>query len=111
MISSAVVSWVMRAERCSPTWPAEAAPPPAHRRMADAHRGKARLVMERPSAERAYAALLDPAAGIYRDLRIDRDGLATVLRLRSTYEPARKQLTAPDRYVDLSYLDAALKAK
>jgi len=67
--------------------------------------------MERASAERAYAALLHPADGIYRDLRIDRDGLATVLRLRSTHAPARKQLTDPDRYVDLSYLDAALKAK
>jgi ABC-type nitrate/sulfonate/bicarbonate transport system substrate-binding protein len=67
--------------------------------------------MERPSAERAYQALLDPATGIYRDLRIDRDGLATVLRLRSTYAPARKQLTDPDRYVDLTYLKAALGGK
>jgi hypothetical protein len=79
--------------------------------MANAHRGEARLGIKRASAERAYAALLDPAAGIYCDLRIDRDGLATVLRLRSTYGPPRKQLTDPDRYVDLSYLDAALKAK
>jgi hypothetical protein len=53
--------------------------------------------MERPCAERAYQALLYPAAGIYRDLRIDRDGLATVLRLRSTYAPAREHLTDPDR--------------
>ena len=65
--------------------------------------------MERNPAERAYASLLDPANGMYRDLRIDREGLATVLRLRSTYAPARKSLTDPERYVDLSYLTAALK--
>jgi ABC-type nitrate/sulfonate/bicarbonate transport system substrate-binding protein len=64
--------------------------------------------MERASAERAYEKLLDPAEGIYRDLRIDREGLATVLRLRSTYAPARKLLTDPDRYIDPSYLAAAL---
>jgi hypothetical protein len=65
--------------------------------------------MERNPAERAYASLLDPTNGMYRDLRIDREGLATVLRLRSTYAPARKSLTDPERYVDLSYLTAALK--
>jgi ABC-type nitrate/sulfonate/bicarbonate transport system substrate-binding protein len=64
--------------------------------------------MERASAERAYQALLDPATGIYRDLRIDRDGLANVLRLRSTYAPARRILSDPDRYIDLTYLHAAL---
>jgi ABC-type nitrate/sulfonate/bicarbonate transport system substrate-binding protein len=64
--------------------------------------------MERPSAERAYEKLLDPTEGIYRDLRIDREGLATVLRLRSTYAPARKLLTEPERYIDLTYLKTAL---
>ena len=64
--------------------------------------------MERASAERAYETLLDPAEGIYRDLRIDAQGLATVLRLRSTYAPARKLLTEPDRYIDLTYLKTAL---
>jgi len=65
--------------------------------------------MERGAAERAYERLLDPADGIYRDLCVDREGLATVLRLRSTYAQPRKPLSDPDRYVDLSYLDAALK--
>jgi ABC-type nitrate/sulfonate/bicarbonate transport system substrate-binding protein len=67
--------------------------------------------MERPSAERAYEKLLDQTEGIYRDLRIDRDGLATVLRLRSAYAPARKMLTEADRYIDLTYLDAALNRR
>ncbi|MDQ4136183.1 MAG: ABC transporter substrate-binding protein, partial [Pseudomonadota bacterium] len=41
--------------------------------------------MERPGAERAYAVLLDPKNGIYRDLKVDPEGLRTVLMLRSKY--------------------------
>jgi ABC-type nitrate/sulfonate/bicarbonate transport system substrate-binding protein len=65
--------------------------------------------MERPAAERAYQRLLDPVEGMYRDLRMDREGIATVLRLRSAYAQPRRLLSDPDRYVDLSYLEAALK--
>jgi ABC-type nitrate/sulfonate/bicarbonate transport system substrate-binding protein len=65
--------------------------------------------MERGAAERAYQRLLDPADGMYRDLRIDRDGLATVLRLRSAYAQPRKTLSDPSRHVDLSHLEGALK--
>ncbi|WP_084540103.1 ABC transporter substrate-binding protein [Azorhizobium doebereinerae] len=65
--------------------------------------------MERPQSEKAYEVLLDPKNGIYRDLRIDPAGLATVLRLRSHYAPAHVPLSDPARYVDLSYLKAALK--
>lgn len=65
--------------------------------------------MERPQAEGAYAALLDPADGIYRDLRIDREGLRTVLRLRSSYGQPRSDLSDPERYIDASYLEAALR--
>jgi ABC-type nitrate/sulfonate/bicarbonate transport system substrate-binding protein len=65
--------------------------------------------MERPGAERAYQVLLDPKDGMYRDLKVDRDGLRTVLTLRSKYGQPRKELSDPSRYVDESYLANALK--
>jgi ABC-type nitrate/sulfonate/bicarbonate transport system substrate-binding protein len=65
--------------------------------------------MERPGAERAYAVLLDPKQGIYRDLKIDREGVRTVLQLRSKYAQPRKDLSDPGRYVDESYLVSAFK--
>jgi ABC-type nitrate/sulfonate/bicarbonate transport system substrate-binding protein len=65
--------------------------------------------MERAGAERAYQVLLDPKEGIYRDLKIDREGVRTVLSLRSKYAQPRKELTDPDRYIDDSYLANALK--
>jgi len=65
--------------------------------------------MERPGAERAYQVLLDPKEGMYRDLKVDREGLRTVLNLRSKYGQPRKELSDPSRYVDESYLANALK--
>jgi ABC-type nitrate/sulfonate/bicarbonate transport system substrate-binding protein len=65
--------------------------------------------MERPAAEKAYVALTDAENGIYRDLRIDRDGMRTVLRLRSTYAEPKKTLTDPEHYIDERFLNAALK--
>ena len=66
--------------------------------------------MERPGAERAYTVLLDPKNGIYRDLKVDREGLRTVLMLRSKYGQPRKELSDPGRYIDESYLASALKS-
>ena len=65
--------------------------------------------MPRPAAEKAYSSLLDPAEGIYRDLRIDRAGLKTVLELRSKYAMPAKQLVDAERYIDSGFLEAALK--
>ncbi|MBX9738640.1 MAG: ABC transporter substrate-binding protein [Beijerinckiaceae bacterium] len=65
--------------------------------------------MERPAAELAYAKLLDAKTGIYRDLRIDREGMKTVLRLRSAYAEPKKNLTDPEKYIDESFRDAAMK--
>ena len=64
--------------------------------------------MQRPIAEQAYERLLDPDHGLYRDLRIDREGVQTVLRLRSKYALDRQTLTDPDRYIDESILERAL---
>jgi ABC-type nitrate/sulfonate/bicarbonate transport system substrate-binding protein len=66
--------------------------------------------MERPGAERAYTVLLDPKEGMYRDLKVDREGLRTVLALRSKYGHPRKELSDPGRYIDETYLANALKA-
>jgi ABC-type nitrate/sulfonate/bicarbonate transport system substrate-binding protein len=65
--------------------------------------------MPRAAAENAYERLLDPADGIYRDLRIDRAGLKTVLDLRTKYAQPRKELKDIERYIDAGFLDAALK--
>ena len=65
--------------------------------------------MPRPAAEKAYERLLDPADGIYRDLRIDRSGLKTVLDLRTKYAVPRRELTDIERYIDAGLLDAALR--
>ncbi len=65
--------------------------------------------MDRPQAELAYAKLLDPKLGMFRDLRIDHEGMKTVLRLRSTWGQPHKELTDASRYIDESYLKEALK--
>lgn len=56
--------------------------------------------MERAGAEAAHRVLLDANSGIYRDLRIDREGLRTVVRLRQTYAQPAKTLGDPERYID-----------
>jgi hypothetical protein len=41
-------------------------------------------------------------------MRISREGVDTVLRLRSIYGIPHKSLSDPDRYIDASYLSRAL---
>ncbi len=65
--------------------------------------------MPRPAAEKAYAALIDPANGIYHDLRIDAAGMKTVLELRSKYAEPRKSLNDASRYIDTAFLQGAFK--
>lgn len=59
----------------------------------------------RPVAERAHAALFDPANGIYRDLRIDMEGLATVIALRRKFG---RDPGPAERHMDPSVRAAAL---
>ena len=68
-----------------------------------------RMKMERPAAEKAYAALTDAKGGIYRDLKINPEGLKTVMALRSSYAEPRKTLSDASRYIDDSYLIEASK--
>ena len=59
-------------------------------------------------AEAIYARLTDPKRGIRRDVSIDPDGLATVLRLRSKHSMAGKTLDDPPRYLDETLRGEAL---
>jgi ABC-type nitrate/sulfonate/bicarbonate transport system substrate-binding protein len=68
-----------------------------------------RMKMERPAAEKSYAALTDAKGGIYRDLKISAEGVKTVMTLRSAYAEPKKPLTDPSRYIDESYLKDAMK--
>ena len=65
--------------------------------------------MQRAAAEKAYSVLLDEKNGIYRDMKISRDGMKTVLRLRSAYGLPTKQLDNPELYIDETVLDKALR--
>ena len=65
--------------------------------------------MERPAAEKAYAVLTDAKGGIYRDLKINPEGVKTVMALRSSYAEPKKTLNDPSRYVDETYLSEASK--
>ena len=67
-----------------------------------------RMRMEEPLAAKAYDVLLAPSRGIYRDLKINREGVRTVLALRSRYAEHPRPLSDPDRYMDDSIRQEAL---
>lgn len=52
--------------------------------------------------------LLDDTTGLTPDLSINREGMETLLSLRSKYGQPQKTLGDPDRYVDYRYLNQAL---
>jgi len=65
-------------------------------------------VLDPAIAGRAYALLLDPASGIFRDLAIDLAGVESVLRLRRAYAADKRTLSAPACYIDDSFRRDAL---
>ncbi len=67
-----------------------------------------RLQMSPAVAALAAAALLDPALGIFRDLRVDEAGMRTVLALRTRYGNPASPLDDPAHYLDLSLRTEAL---
>ncbi len=58
-------------------------------------------------ASRATELLLAEPGGIRRDGALDRDGIRTVLALRSKYGSPPRQLADPAKYVDETWLRAA----
>jgi ABC-type nitrate/sulfonate/bicarbonate transport system substrate-binding protein len=59
-------------------------------------------------AAKSYDILLDARHGFARKAAIDREGVRTVLALRSEYGEPKKLLRDPGKYIDLSYYTAAL---
>ena len=52
--------------------------------------------------------LLDAGQGFHPQARIDDEGAATVLRLRTEYAQPQRFLVKPEKYIDLSYYTAAI---
>jgi hypothetical protein len=59
-------------------------------------------------SRKRLATLLDTHQGFDPKARIDDEGVAPVLRLRTEYAQPQKFLAKPDKYIDLSYSTAAL---
>lgn len=81
---------------------------PAHRSDAVAALLQHLPQMPRAVAEQSYAELLDPADGFFRDCRIDLEGLACVLELRSRYGEPQRRFDQPMKYCDLTYFERAV---
>jgi ABC-type nitrate/sulfonate/bicarbonate transport system substrate-binding protein len=68
-----------------------------------------RLQLPPDVAARCYAIVTDPGSGIAKDARFDMAGFRNVLGLRAEIEGQwGGNPPAPERYIDLSYYDAAL---
>jgi ABC-type nitrate/sulfonate/bicarbonate transport system substrate-binding protein len=68
-----------------------------------------RFKQDRKTAERSYAALMEPAFGIAPDARFDMKGFEAVLALRAEIEGEwGGRPPSPDKYLDLGYYDRAL---
>jgi ABC-type nitrate/sulfonate/bicarbonate transport system substrate-binding protein len=61
-------------------------------------------------AAKTYDVLLGPG-GFDPKAAIDQEGVRTVLKLRSEYGQPKKELTDPDRYVDLAYYQRAMQGR
>src|SRR5260370_1145251 len=69
-----------------------------------------RLKVNRDVAARTWHPMTDPKFGIARDAQFDMQGFRNVLALRAEIEGSwGGKPPAPDRYLDLSYYDNALK--
>jgi len=69
-----------------------------------------RLKVGTDTAAQTWQLMTDPKFGIARDARFDMEGFKNVLALRAEIEGSwGGKAPAPDRYVDLSYYDAAMK--
>ncbi|HVY56987.1 MAG TPA: ABC transporter substrate-binding protein [Xanthobacteraceae bacterium] len=70
-----------------------------------------KLKLSPHEAERTYELLLDPHFGFTPDAKFDAEGFRNMLALRAEVQrKAGTEAVAPERYVDLSYYDRALKS-
>lgn len=65
--------------------------------------------LEARTAAAAAAQLLAPTAGLTPGMRLNTDGLATVMRLRRKFAEQPHNVTSLADYIDDSFLDAALR--
>jgi ABC-type nitrate/sulfonate/bicarbonate transport system substrate-binding protein len=63
--------------------------------------------LQQPVAERTYDLMIEPGFGFTPDARFNMEGFRTVLALRAEIEGGKP--AEPDRYLDLSYYDRAMK--
>ena len=61
------------------------------------------------SVMKAWDVLVTSGEGFAKRAKLDRAGMATVLKLRSEYGRPQKDLADPSRYVDESYYDEAVR--
>jgi ABC-type nitrate/sulfonate/bicarbonate transport system substrate-binding protein len=61
--------------------------------------------------ESAYTEMVTSKGGLNRGAKINMDGVKMLLTLRNEVAPAGKQLTDPNKYVDLSYYEKATGGK
>jgi len=59
----------------------------------------------------AMDKLMNPDTGLIPGCKMDYPGLNMVLELRSQYAPQGKQLSDPDKYIDLSYYEEAVAGR
>jgi ABC-type nitrate/sulfonate/bicarbonate transport system substrate-binding protein len=79
---------------------------PANREIAEALLVANVRAMTPALAKQSLGILLGEKSGFYKDVRLDKQGAATVLALRSKY--AGRTLGDPAKYIDGSYRDKAL---
>ncbi len=65
--------------------------------------------MDPQLASATYEVLLGETGGFDRQAKLDKEGIKTVLRLRSEYGRPQKMLSDPAKYCDQSYYEAALR--
>jgi len=63
------------------------------------------------AANKAWDVLLGGSEGFQKKGKLDRAGIATVLKLRSEFGVPRKELTDPQKYIDESYYKKATEEK
>lgn len=64
----------------------------------------------RAEAQAQYEEALDPRVGIIPGLRIERDGLQTIIELREVMGVMTPPLPSPEKYIDESYYREATRA-
>jgi ABC-type nitrate/sulfonate/bicarbonate transport system substrate-binding protein len=61
------------------------------------------------SANKAWEVMLTGPEGLQKKGKLNRAGIETVLKLRSEFGRPQKNLTDPDKYIDESYYNKALR--